>query len=205
MTRRQWLGLSVAVVVSCAATLGAGAVLLVPDLSADLVPVASLDDRGTDVRAERKRPTKKRAGKPKRPPTRAKPKPRERLEPDVRAEVRVGEREERLLDTNERLDRYAAEAGWDEATTEEIRVILIDTADLISDTIARVDLGESTWEDVRDELRTYRLDQADAVKAVIGEEAFPAFTEGMGFDRFVGDELLPPRTASRPRRGQSHP
>lgn len=103
-----------------------------------------------------------------------------------RAEERELVREDKLVDLNERLDRYAASAGWDSELTEEVRVILLDTTDHISASLAAVDRGELAWEEEKEALRAFRLDQAATVRGLLGDE-FDGFVKGMQFERFFGE------------------
>jgi hypothetical protein len=109
------------------------------------------------------------------------------LDDEERAAYRQEIREERLVDVNARLDSYAAQAHWDEDTTNRIRDLLIDTADHITVTLAAVDRREVEWDDVKGDLRSYRETQAAHLRHAIGPENFDAFVEHMDFARFFGD------------------
>lgn len=110
------------------------------------------------------------------------------LPPDDRAEARQEFREERVQDINDRLDGFAEEAGWSEDEADDVRVVLVETADHITDRLAAVDRGEITWEEARRELRDYRLRQAGEVRRMLGDEEFAPFVEAMDFGRFLDDQ-----------------
>jgi hypothetical protein len=109
------------------------------------------------------------------------------LDDEERAALRREIREERLVDVNARLDAFAGEAGWDDTQTEDIRMLLIDTADHITQVLARVDRREVEWDAVKGELRTYRETQAASVRRAIGNQDFDTFVERMDFARFFED------------------
>ena len=97
---------------------------------------------------------------------------------DVAAEIRA------------RVDDYAVEAGWDAETHAEVKAIFEETQDRISRVLGRVDRGELAWNDVRRELRQYRLDSAAEVEGLLGEDGFRDFAETLDFQRFLGDEPI---------------
>ena len=130
-----------------------------------------------------------------KPPARRAPVPREappekdpQLPPDDRAEARQEFREERIQDINDRLDGFAEEAGWSEEEADDVRVVLVETADHITSRLAAVDRGELSWDEARRELRDYRLKQAGEVRSMLGDEEFAPFVEAMDFGRFLDDQ-----------------
>lgn len=112
------------------------------------------------------------------------------IEPDERAGLREEMREERLGSLSDRLDAYADEAGLDPQATERVRDVMIDTTDRITRDLARVDRGEATWDEVRRDLRQYRLDQANKVRKLLGDDQFDDLVQGMGLERFMGEEPI---------------
>lgn len=139
------------------------------------------EDRPTATRAH------PRARPPARPPRRAPPAKTPRLPPTERADARIEVREELSGDLEDRLYDYADAAGWDAYHTEVVRRILVETTTHISETLARIDRGQGSWEQERADLRQYRLDQAAKVEAFLGED-FGPFVQAMGFERFFGEE-----------------
>ncbi len=121
------------------------------------------------------------------------------LEPDERAEARRLYREERLVSVNEKLDAFADERGWDPETTEDVRLIMLDTADRITVALAKVDTDRNEWEEIKADVRQYRLDQASDVEALVGPEEFEAFIANMQFDRFTSDPPVRGRLDDRPQ------
>lgn len=109
------------------------------------------------------------------------------LDDEERAAYRREVREERLVDVNARLDSYAAQEHWDDDTTNEIRDLLIDTADHITRTLAQVDRREVEWDQVKGDSRSYRETQAASLRRALGHNDFDAFVEHMDFARFFGD------------------
>ncbi|MEQ1503565.1 MAG: hypothetical protein ABMB14_15110 [Myxococcota bacterium] len=153
------------------------------------------EPRRAQVASRASHPVEKRAPKPRpaapvkrRPEIAAAPKKEPVLPPDDKAEARVELREERLESLNDRLDAFGDDAGWDGSTLEDVRTVLIDTSDHITTELARVDRGEADWDEVRRELRQYRLDQAAKVRRRIGDPAFDELVEGMDLERFLGEE-----------------
>lgn len=202
MNRRAlWLGLALAGLLAVAAGGFAWSTAAGPGPADNRV--ASLDPDAGVVAGKKKRKDRK-ADAPKarkaeaRPKDPARPKDGARrkdkaakapqLDGEDRALARTEFRDERLLDANERLDAHAAKAGWDPERTEEVREILIDTADHVTATLTGIDQGTAEWEQVKAELREYRLAQADKVRALVGDREFDAFVVGMGFERFFGEE-----------------
>lgn len=156
-------------------------------------PIVTLDRPPVAQRQARKERHVKAPASPA--PARRRPEPRERppekepqLEPDDRASARQEFREERIQDLNERLDTFAEEAGWEPDQADDVRVVLVETADHITNRLAAVDRGEITWDEARRELREYRLKRADKVRSMLGDEEFAPFVDAMDFSRFLGDE-----------------
>jgi hypothetical protein len=144
----------------------------------------ALDDRGKGrVRSKAK------AGKAKAPRENPDP-PEDRLEPDDRAALRDELREERIVSLADRLDGYAAEAGWDPELTDRVAEVMLGTTDKIGRNLARVDRGEVEWNEVRGELRDYRIDQARKVRNLLGDEEFDRFVDGMDLARFMGERPI---------------
>jgi len=143
-------------------------------------------------RAERPRPegTAEAPRSSKAPRTIAEEARARNLDDEERAALRREVREERLVDVNARLDSFAADAGWDETQTEEIRMLLIDTADHITQVLGQVDRREVLWDDVKADLREYREQQAASVRREIGHQDFDTFVEHMDFARFFGDSPI---------------
>ncbi len=110
------------------------------------------------------------------------------LDDEERAMLRRELREERLIDVNTRLDAYADTEGWDPAMTDEVRDILIDTADHITRVLGQVDRREVEWDDVKVDLWAYREQQAQQVRRALGPNDFDHFVESMDFARFFGEE-----------------
>lgn len=147
------------------------------------------------AKAERRKAREAREPRPR-------PEPRERvLEPEELMWARTEFREQRLTDMNERLERYAAAKGWSEELTEEVRIVMIDTIEGITDELLRVDAGEIEWPEMRADMRAFREDQARVVEELLGPEEFRGFAEQMGFARFGGDEPVEGRVRMR-RRGR---
>ena len=142
------------------------------------------------ARREPRAPRRAEARVAAKAPRREPPKPEKdpKLEPDERASARQEFREERLEDINDRLDAFATDAGWSADETDEVRSILIETSDKITNRLAAVDRGELTWDEARRELREYRLDQAEAVRRKVGEDQFQSFVDAMDFSRFLGEQ-----------------
>ncbi len=111
-----------------------------------------------------------------------------RLAEDEKAQARRQTREEISDEIRERVDAYAMEAGWDAQTHAEVKAIFEETSQKITRVLGKVDRGELEWNDVRRELRQYRLDSAAEVEGILGPEAFRDFTGTMDFQRFQGDE-----------------
>jgi len=109
------------------------------------------------------------------------------LDDEERAMLRHELREERLIDVNARLDTYAETEGWDPAMTDDVRNLLIDTADHITQVLAQVDRREVEWDAVKSDLWTYREQQAQRVRRALGPNDFDHFVESMDFARFFGD------------------
>jgi hypothetical protein len=182
----------VAAVIGAAGVFTAGVWLVWP---AERPEVAVLErPEGRTKQARTARHVKKVPAAPRR-----RPEPRERppvkekdpqLPPDDRAEARQEFREERIQDLNDRLDAFADEAGWNEDDTDDVRVVLVETADHITNRLAAVDRGELTWDEARRELREYRLQQAGTVRELLGDEEFGPFVDAMDFARFLGDEPI---------------
>lgn len=103
------------------------------------------------------------------------------LEPEERKELRDLVREERWADTEAKLADYAETAGWNEALTEEVGIILGDTHTGVSELLLRVDAGELSWDELKPELRDFRLVQGNRLRDVLGDPGFLAFAEGMDF------------------------
>lgn len=122
------------------------------------------------------------------------------LDADEMMWARSEYREKRLVDMNDRLDRFAANAGWDAALTDDVRQVMLDTIDEITEQLLRVDAGEIEWAEMRREMRAFRVDQAAEVEELLGPESFHDFAEAMGFARFAGEEQV--RGRVRMRRGQ---
>lgn len=134
-----------------------------------------------------------------RPP----PEPRERvLEPDELMWARTEFREARLADMNDRLDTFAAEAGLSEAVAEEVRALMTETIDEITNQLLRVDAGEIEWAEMRRDMRAFREQQAHQVEALLGPEQFKGFVSDMGFSRFEGEEPTSGRVRMRRRGGR---
>jgi hypothetical protein len=121
------------------------------------------------------------------------------LEPVAKATARSEFREERLSEVDAQLDAYAEEKGWDPELTEEVRSLLVDTMDHIGQELARVDRGELPWEEVRTELRQFRLERASELEELLGRD-FDEFAEAMSFGRFLGEP--PPGKARLERSAQ---
>jgi hypothetical protein len=109
------------------------------------------------------------------------------LDDEERAMLRRELREERLIDVNMRLDEYAAAEGWDPEMTDEIRDVLIDTADHITNVLGQVDRREVEWDAVKVDLWVYREQQAQKVRRAVGPSDFDHFVESMDFARFFGE------------------
>jgi len=109
------------------------------------------------------------------------------LDDEERAMLRRELREERLIDVNSRLDAFAETEGWDPAMTDEVRNILIDTADHITRVLAQVDRREVEWDTVKMDLWAYREQQAQQVRRALGPHDFDHFVESMDFARFFGE------------------
>jgi hypothetical protein len=109
------------------------------------------------------------------------------LDDAERAMLRRELREERLIDVNARLDAFAETEGWDPAMTDEVRDILIDTADHITRVLAQVDRREVEWDAVKVDLWAYREQQAQQVRRALGPNDFDHFVESMDFARFFGE------------------
>ncbi|MCA9489038.1 MAG: hypothetical protein KC621_03930 [Myxococcales bacterium] len=89
----------------------------------------------------------------------------------------------KMDEVNVRLDAFAADAGWDTNMTEEVRSVLEETHTHIQETMkAGREAGDK--QGTRDELVTYRQEQATMVKDIIGDEQFDAFVDEMGMQRF---------------------
>jgi hypothetical protein len=121
------------------------------------------------------------------------------LEPAAKATARSEFREERLSEVDAQLDAYAEKKGWDPEFTEEVRSLLVDTMDHIGEQLARVDRGELPWEEVRSELRQFRLDRASELEELLGND-FDEFAQQMSFGRFLGEP--PPGRARFERAAQ---
>jgi hypothetical protein len=144
----------------------------------------------TAPRTERPRPegtAEASSRSPKQPRTLAEEARAKNLDDEERAALRREIREERLVDVNARLDSFAADAGWGDTQTEDIRILLIDTADHITQVLAQVDRREIEWDDVKTDLRTYREKQAASLRREIGNQDFDTFVEHMDFARFFDD------------------
>ncbi|MEQ1572163.1 MAG: hypothetical protein ABMA64_41430, partial [Myxococcota bacterium] len=129
MSRSTWWGVAAAAALAAA---GIGWLTWPSEPAQDEQVVAR-----TALRADPRRPGRADARTHRGAPVGGpKGKARPRREPPPpsaeRAEERELVREDKLVDLNERLDRYAASAGWDSELTEEVRVILLDTTDHIS-------------------------------------------------------------------------
>ncbi|MCB9686881.1 MAG: hypothetical protein H6738_19450 [Alphaproteobacteria bacterium] len=89
----------------------------------------------------------------------------------------------KMDDVNVRLDAFAQDAGWDTNMTEEVRSVLEETHAHIQETMkAGREAGDK--QGTRDELVTYRQEQATMVKDIVGDEQFDAFIDAMGMQRF---------------------
>lgn len=122
-----------------------------------------------------------RAGKPGRPET---------VPSAEKAKARREAREAATRDVLDRLDGYGAEAGWDPAVTADMKALFADTSDRIGRVLANVDRGNADWDEVRRELRQFRLDAAAEAEVLLGPEAFEAFVQEMDFQRFHGEEPI---------------
>lgn len=86
---------------------------------------------------------------------------------------------------NARLDSYAKDAGWDTDTTEEVRSIIEETHTHVAETMKSARAGGDKA-GARDELSSYRQEQSDMLKEVVGEDQFDDFVNTMGMQRFFG-------------------
>jgi hypothetical protein len=174
------------------------------------LPATRSAPREPRARPDRRRPPRERRAAPA-PPEPGEPPPELRdweLPPDERALARNEFRLERQAELAERLEQHALDAGWDAQTTDAVQDVLLATTDRISDALDRVDRGEVPWDQVRDEMRDFRIDQARDVREILGPEAFDAWVVDMGFERFpdegppVHGRLDEParRPPKRPRR-----
>ena len=145
-------------------------------------------DRKAKVKAAKEQPKKER---------------KRILEPDELVWARTEFREQRMDDMNRRLDAHAQEEDWDEDVTEEVRDILGETIDRITDRLVEVDRGDEDWAEMKRDMRAFRERQADRVAEVLGPDRFEAFVEGMGFSRFEGEEPISGRLRMRRRRRQA--
>jgi len=112
--------------------------------------------------------------------------PDEELE--LKAEVRTEVRDELLEDVMFRLDEHSAYADWDDETTTYVREVLTRTANNITGALESVDRGDKRWDEIREEVRQYRLRQAADLEDVLGPDEFADFADGMSFTRFASDE-----------------
>lgn len=168
------------------------------------------------ARPERRRPARAPRVRKERPPLEQLLEEKDPMElrdwelpPDERATARNQFRDERLTELSGRLDAHAEAFGWDPATTEEVRAVLLETSGRISDTLAQVDAGEVHWLKVRDDLRDFRLQQARDVEEILGPDAFDDWAGDMGFERFPEEGKPvhgrlddPPRRAPKRPRGR---
>ncbi len=115
-----------------------------------------------------------------------------------RSELRDATRDDQLDALLTRIEEHADAAGWPEddlAATEEI---LAASTESISASLRRVDEGLATWEEVRPVIRDERLASADDVRALLGDARFQAMAQGVGLERFLGDEPVRGRLSAAP-------
>jgi hypothetical protein len=112
---------------------------------------------------------------------------RPQLDDAARARERRDVREGVSGEIREQVDAYGARSGWDPAMREGVVQIFDDTSDRITRVLSRVDRGEVSWNDVRREVRQYRLDSAAEVRGLLGDERFRELANEMDFQRFVED------------------
>jgi hypothetical protein len=197
---RDRLLLAVLVAVALGALAGVG--LIFRDATRPQpLPVVVAQDREARVQprpVERRRATRPRPAKAK---TKVRSKARREVDPELPAEDRIQARaeyrQERLADVDQRLDAYAADAGWDEATTEQVRAAILENADDISARLEAVAAGEVEWEQVREDLRQDRIDRAARVRRLLGDAEFDRFVREMDFARFLGEEPVRGRIMRR--------
>jgi len=115
-------------------------------------------------------------------------KDKEDLSPEEKALARAEARAEQIDELLLVHDEVAADLGMEPETADEVAILLMDTSDLIGAELERVDLGEVTWEEVRDEIAALRADQAAQAEALLGEQLFDEWTYAMGFRRFNDEE-----------------
>lgn len=123
------------------------------------------------------------------------------LEPEERKELRDLVREEQWAETETRLYGYAEKVGWDPALTDEVRTILEETTNGVSKRLRKVDAGKATWEELKPELREFRMEQAEQLRETLGDDGFLKFAEGMDFWRYNGG-ARPGRPMGRHLAGQ---
>jgi hypothetical protein len=116
-------------------------------------------------------------------------KPDSKFDSDSKSQMRQEMRKELVDDILFRLDGHGQGRGWDEATTDTVRALFLDSSEHVSLLLGSVDEGSSGWDEVRRELREYRLDTARDVEEVLGKSEWDVFVSDMQFGRFTeGDE-----------------
>jgi hypothetical protein len=116
------------------------------------------------------------------------PKKEPKLSPEEKALARAETRSAQIDELLMLHDDVCIDLGIDADVADEVAILLMDTSDLISAELERVDRGELEWEDVRPKVRKLRLDQASRVESLMGTDVFGEWTDAMGFERFSGDE-----------------
>lgn len=105
-----------------------------------------------------------------------------------RAAVRVETRDELVSGLLDRIEAHARTAGWTDDRLGQVEDTVLEATAAIGEALHRVDVGEANWEDVKREVRQLRLDQAEALRAVLGEDAFEDFVAAVALERFEGEE-----------------
>ena len=143
-------------------------------------PTAAAEAPGKEPRSHRERA--------RHAPKAEEPKEPRIADPIERAEVRRETRDDLIGDLRDRLSDHAEAEGWEPALQREVEDTLVRTTTAISKRLADVDAGRAKWEDVRRDVRQQRLDQAEEIRALLGNDGFDALVEELGLRRFEGEE-----------------
>jgi hypothetical protein len=107
---------------------------------------------------------------------------------EERAGVRVETRDELVAGLLDRVERHAQTAGWSDEVVGRVEDTILDVTADIGERLHSVDVGEAKWEDVKREVRQLRLDQAQTLRGLLGDEAFEDFVGAVALERFQGEE-----------------
>jgi len=95
------------------------------------------------------------------------------------AEAVAEQRADKVAKSEAKVLAYAEYAGWNDATTDRVMQLIGGAHSDVDALLSDVTSGDRTWAEVKPEVRQVRVEQAQAIRDELGDEAFRDFARAL--------------------------